>query len=157
MTTRFGNKMQATLLVASVLMVSACASIKAGDSNKSGATVADKADEATRTTIAKGKFETPPEIQLSSVKKSAESANSYSEAVPDTAHPSQLSSSRINQKEASVNVRSTPSAKSRSIAVLTAGQPIEVMETRDSWVRITWLKGDTVKQGWLKKAFVEGN
>jgi len=157
MTTRFGSRFRSTILIGSVLTLSACASVNSGDSVKSGATIPGKADDTTRTTIQKGKFENPPDIQLSSMNKAAHSGTMASEAAPDTAHPAKASTSRINQKEASVNVRSSPSAKSRSIAVLKAGQAIEILETRDNWIKITWQKGNSTKQGWMNKAFVEGN
>lgn len=157
MTTRIGSKIQTTMLLGSVLMISACASITTSDTNKSAEAVVGRTDEATHTTIQKGKFETPPEIQLSTVNKSAASGNSVSEAIPNATQTATASATRINHKEASVHVRHAPTAKSRSIAILKAGQPIEVLETRDSWVKITWQKGNAVKQGWLKKVFVEGN
>jgi uncharacterized protein YgiM (DUF1202 family) len=157
MTPRFGNTFQSTILFGTVLLLSACASVNTADSGKSEAIVAKKADDTTRTTIQKGKFENPPEMQMNSVNNAPDSANTPSETAPYSSHISKAGTTRINRKEASVNVRSTPSAKSRSIAVLKAGQAIEVLETRDNWVKITWQKGNSAKQGWMNKAFVEGN
>jgi uncharacterized protein YgiM (DUF1202 family) len=157
MTTRFGSTFQSTILFSTVLLLSACASINTTDSGNSGSTVVNKADETTRTTIQKGKFENPPEMQMTSVNNTTEHAITPSETSPYSAHTTKTGTARINQKETSVNVRSTPSAKSRSVAVLKAGQAIEVLETRDNWVKISWQKGNSTKQGWMNKAFVESN
>jgi len=150
MITRFNSKIQSTILIGSVLMISACASFKTGEA------IADKADGTTRTTIGKGTFETPPEIQQSSIKKGIGQNSTTSKAASDTPQASTATVTRINQKEPYVNIRSAPSSKSRSLAVLKGGHSLEVLETRDSWVKISWQKGDAVKQGWLKKRFVEG-
>jgi len=155
MTTRFGSKLQSTILFGTVLLISACASFNSADSGKSEATTARKADDTTRTTIQKGKFENPPEMQMSRMRTANETAKSTSQSAQDTSNTTRANTARINQKEASVNVRSAPSAKSRSIAVLKAGQTIEVLDTRDNWVKITWQKGNSAKQGWMNKAFVE--
>jgi uncharacterized protein YgiM (DUF1202 family) len=157
MPTRFGRKIESTILIGSILTLSACASVNTSDSGKKEATIAKKADDTTRTTIQKGKFENPPEMQLSGMNKTDEYANTSSETATYSAHTSKANATRINHKESSVNARSAPSAKSRSIAVLKAGQAIEVLETKDNWVKITWQKGNSAKQGWMNKAFVEGN
>jgi uncharacterized protein YgiM (DUF1202 family) len=146
-----------TILIGLFLTLSACASVNTSDPGKKETTKAEKADDTTRTTIQKGKFENPPEMQMNSVNNTPDSANTPSETAPYSSHTSKSGTTRINQKEASVNVRSTPSAKSRSVAVLKAGQAIEVLETRDNWVKITWQKGNSAKQGWMNKAFVEVN
>jgi uncharacterized protein YgiM (DUF1202 family) len=156
MASRFGSKIQLAILIGIVLVMSACASVKTGDSGNSAAVVSNKTDDTTRTTIVKGKFENPPEIQQSSPKKVSESDKYVSDSSPNSSRSTKANATRISQKEALVNVRSTPSTKSKSVAVLKAGQPIEVLETRDSWAKITWQQGDAVKMGWTKKAFVEG-
>ena len=146
MTTGLSRRIQSTLLIGSALMLAACASTKTGDAGKA---VEPVAGDTTRIIIPKGKFETPPEIQPASIKKASEAATSFA----DTAQ----ASARINQKEAFVNVRSAPSPKSKSIAVLKAEQPVEILESKDSWVKIAWQSGNARKLGWVKKVFVEGN
>ena len=149
MTTSFNSKIQSTILIGSLLMVSACASFNSGE------TIASKTDEAARIAIEKAKLETPPEPPAS-VTTVIEPVKTAPETAPDAAQAPKSAVARINQKEPLVNVRTAPSLKSRVVAVLKRGQSIEVLETKDSWVKITWHKGRAVKQGWLKKAFVEG-
>ena len=155
MTTRFACKLQSTILFGTVLFISACASFNSADSGKSDPTIARQANDTTSTTIQKGKFENPPEMQMSHMRTANETAKSASASAPDTSHTTEVNTARINQKEASVNVRSAPSAKSRSITILKAGQDIEVLDTKDNWIKITWQKGNSAKQGWINKAFVE--
>jgi len=154
MTSRFNSKILPTILIGSVLMVSACATVNPKE------TIANKTDEATRTTLEKGKFETPPvlntEPQPASVAKMIEPVKTASEAIPDAAQAPKTTATRITQKEKSVNVRTAPAIKSRVVAVLKRGQSIEVLEEKDGWLKVTWHKGNAVKQGWLKKIFVEG-
>ncbi len=149
MTFIFNRKIQSITLLGSVLLISACATIQSGE------TVANRTDQASRVVLEKGKFETPPELPASAVKV-AEPVNSAPAKVPDTAQPAQPAATHINQKEPLVNVRTSPSTKSRVAGVLKKGQSVEVLETKDNWVKISWQKGSAVKQGWLKRMFVEG-
>lgn len=149
MTTSFNNKIQSTLLLASVLMISACASLNTGE------TVADTTDQTARMAIEKGKIETQPEPPAIAAQM-IEPADTASVRAPENAQSAKSAVTRINQKEPYVNVRTAPSIKSRIAGVLKRGQSIEVLETKDNWVKISWHKGRAVKQGWLKKMFVEG-
>lgn len=148
MTNSFNSKIKSTILLASVLMISACASFNTGE------TIAGKTDQATSVAIEKGKRETlePPATAAQAI----EPVNTASVTAPDNSESAKPAVTRINQKEPYVNVRTSPSVKSRIVGVLKRGQSIEVLETKDNWVKITWNKGRTVKQGWLKKMFVEG-
>jgi uncharacterized protein YgiM (DUF1202 family) len=138
-------------------MISACASFKDNNSPKIAGTIANNTDGTTSTTIQKGRFENPPEIQLSSNKKGNESGDTDSQTATDTIAPPKTYISRVSLKEKRVNVRTAPSVKSRSIAVLKGGHSVEILETQDSWVKIQWQQSNTFKRGWMKKAFVEGN
>ena len=144
-----------------MLMVSACASFKTADSTKTGETIANTADDTTRSTIEKGKSVTPSDSagipQQSGAAKAGDPGNSATVAGRDTVQTSRVIMTRISPKEPYVNIRTEPSAKSRKIAVLKGGHSIEVLETRDSWVKVQWQKGNAVKQGWMKKSFVEAN
>lgn len=142
MTTSFNNKIQSTILLGSVLMISACASLDTG--------------ETTHTAIEKGALETPLETPPARAAQAIEPVKTASVAAPENSQPAKSAVTHINQKEPYVNVRTSPFVKSRVVGVLKRGQSIEVLETKDNWVKITWQKGRSVKQGWLKKMFVEG-
>lgn len=146
MITSFNNKIQSTILLGSVLMMSACASFNTGE------TIADKTDQATSVAIEKGKLETPLKSPVSAAIEPVNTASVTLENAP-SAKPAVT---RINQKEPYINVRTASSVKSRIVGVLKRGQSIEVVETKDNWVKISWNKGRAMKQGWLKKMFVEG-
>lgn len=150
MTTSFNNKIQSTILLGSVLMISACASFNTDE------TVAETTDQATRIAIEKGKLETPLESPPASAAKTIEPVNTATVTAPENAQPAKTRAAHINQKEPYVNVRTSPFVKSRVAGVLKRGQSIEVLETKENWVKISWHKGRAVKQGWLKKMFVEG-
>jgi uncharacterized protein YgiM (DUF1202 family) len=154
MKSRFCRKIQSTILFSSLLMLSACASTKTADSVTTAPPVPE---ETTRTTIAKGKFIQPPEIQQSEIPTTGKSGSSTSQAAPDSTQSTANNHARISRKEASVNIRNAPSAKSRSVAVLKAGQAVDVLEHKDGWAKITWQKGTVVKQGWMNKAYLEEN
>jgi uncharacterized protein YgiM (DUF1202 family) len=156
-TGRFGRRIQSTVLIGTVLIVSACASFNNNDSATTAGTITNNTDGTTSTTIKKGRFENPPEIQLSSMKKGNGPGDTDSQFSTDTITPAKSNIFRVSLKEKLVNVRTAPSVKSRSIAVLKGGHPVEVLETKGSWVKIQWQKGNTFKQGWMNKAFVEGN
>lgn len=125
-----------------MLMMSACASLDTG--------------ETTHTAIEKGTLETPLESPPASAAKAIEPVNTATVTAPENAQPAKSAVTHINQKEPYVNVRTSPFVKSRVAGVLKRGQSIEVLETKDNWVKISWHKGRSVKQGWLKKMFVEG-
>jgi len=154
MKSRFCRRIQSTIVFSSLLILSACASTKTGDSV---VTAPPAPEDTSRTTIAKGKFIQPPEIQQSEITTTGKSGSSNSQAAPDSSQPPANNHARISKKEASVNIRNAPSAKSRSVAVLKAGQAVDVLEHKDGWARITWQKGSVVKQGWMNKAYLEEN
>ena len=154
MSSRFGSMIQSTLLVGSVLVLSACVTTNSAETAKPDVTLTD---ETTRTVIAAGKFETPPEIQSASMTKMVSAVDTASQPASVGERTPGTTGTRISDKETFVNVRSAPSTKSRVLAVLKAGQKIQIQETRDSWIKISWQQGDANKQGWLKKIFVEGN
>ena len=149
MTIRFSSKIQSALLIGSVLMVSACAT------NNAGNTIASKPVDSP-TVPQKAKVAPPPEQPKPSAKKVTEPVKTVSLAPVVPAKVTKAAGIRISPKEKLVNIRSMASVKSRKVAVLEGGHPIEVLEKKDSWLKIKWQKGDVVKQGWLKKAFVEG-
>lgn len=154
MTARFSSIVHAARVLGSLLALSACATTTTVESVKPAEAVPS---DTTRTTIAVGKFETPPEIHPASMNKMLATENSTAQKAQEPDNAFGKSGTRINSKEAQVNVRFAPSVKSASLAVLKAGQAIQVLETKDSWVRISWLQGVTPRNGWIKKAFVEGN
>lgn len=147
------HKIQMAAILVSVLMLGACAATNRAEPVKSADVIPT---DTTRTTIAVGKFETPPEIHPVSMNKMLATENSTAQKAQEPDNAIAKSGTRINSKEAQVNVRFAPSAKSASLAVLKAGQAIQILETKDSWVRISWLHGVTPRNGWIKKAFVEG-
>lgn len=160
MTTILGSRIQSTLLIGSVMMISACAATKSGDAIKTGETIVGKTEETTLATSGKVALDAPIDKQPAGAKKVLEPGNTGSRTTPETPETTQAPKAavtRIKPKEPYVNIRSEPSAKSRSIAVLKGGHSIEVLETKDSWVKITWQKGNAMKQGWMKKSFAEGH
>lgn len=154
MTARFSSIVHAACVFGSLLALSACATTNSVESAKPAEAIPS---DTTRTTIAVGKFETPPEIHPASMTKMLAAEESSTKNTQEQDKAFGKSGTRINSKEAQVNVRFAPSAKSASLAVLKAGQAIQVLETKDSWVRISWLQGVTPRNGWIKKVFVEGN
>jgi uncharacterized protein YgiM (DUF1202 family) len=151
MTTRFSSKIQSVILIGSVLMVSACAT------NNTGETIANKTDDSAHAIPEKAKVAPPPEPQRPSAKKVIEPVKTVSAQAPVVAAPAAKATiAKITPKEQFVNIRGKASVKSRKIAVLNGGHSIEILEEKDGWLKIKWQKGDAVKQGWLKKRFVEG-
>lgn len=150
MTNRFNSRIQTTLLISSMLMVSACASFKSGE------TVANKADVASNVTLGKGKFETPPQIPQTNAAKVNETIKTAVETPPVTTPPSNPNNTRINSREPYVNTRTAPSARSRVVAVLKQGQEVEVLEKKHGWLKLKWQHGQSEKTGWMNKSFVEG-
>jgi len=150
MTIRFGGKIQSTIFLGSVLTMSACAS------NNSGASITNKTGETPRAAVEQGRPGTPAESPSPGAKRGSEPGKASAKADPDTAQAARGNATRINPKEPYVNIRSAPSLQSRTVAVLKGGHSLEVLEIRDTWMMVKWLKGDLVKQGWLKKRFVEG-
>ncbi len=154
MTARFSSIVHTVLVFGALLALSACATTNTAEPAKPAETIPS---DTTRTKIAVGKFETPPEIHPASMNKmlAAEESTAKKTQEPDNAFGK--FGTRINSKEAQVNIRFAPSAKSAVLAVLKAGQAIQILETKDSWVRISWMHGITPRNGWIKKTFVEGN
>jgi uncharacterized protein YgiM (DUF1202 family) len=151
MTTRIGSIIRSLLLIGSVLIVSACASTTPRE------VVANKTDETARVVIEKGKFDTPPALpQPAAPRPMMEPVKTASQTAQVTAQVSPANIARIHPKERSVNIRTSPSVKSRIVAKLKGGHSIEVLETRDNWLKVKWQKGAAVRQGWLKRRFVEG-
>lgn len=149
MASKLGRRIQTILFIGSVLIVSACATTNSKE------TIINKTDETARVTIEKGKFETPPPLtQPATPQPVIEPGKTVSQTEKDAAQAAKAT--RINPNEPFVNVRSAPSIKSRNIAVLKGGYDIEVLEVKDVWVKIKWMKGNAAKQGWLKKRLVEG-
>lgn len=145
MTTRFGSRIQTTILIGALLMVSICTSLKTSEATTG------KADDTTRVTIATGKFVNESEMigvlpSFSATKSAADD---------NTEDRDQADRETVN-REASVNVMSAPSLDSRTVAELRHGQAIKVLKAKDSWLKITWQTDNTLSQGWLEKAFVEG-
>jgi uncharacterized protein YgiM (DUF1202 family) len=130
MNSKLGKLFKSILFIGSMLMLAACATSNAG--GKTGATMeTEKPDSpAAQTTPAP-----PPEASKP--------------VIPAT-------TTKINPKEPFVNIRSAPSARSRILAVIKGGQLVEVLEVKNSWMKVTWRQGDVVKQGWLAKKFVIG-
>lgn len=140
------------LAVCALTVLSACATPQAVQPVNQPQPAAVPTAE-TRTVIAAGAYENPPDIppasmsrMLASDERTSASSNAFGS-----------SGSRVSGKEAHVNVRSAPSAKSAVITSLPAGKEIRVLETRDAWVRITWMDGVTPRNGWMKKTFIESN
>lgn len=157
MTTGLERTIQTAILIAATLLTSACAALQTGDSIKNAETIASKTEETTRTTIEKGAFENPPEIiQLSRKATAVEPLTNTPQSAADHVQVSKPALTRITPKEPYVNIRTAPSLKSRNVAILKGGHSIEILETQDSWVKVSWHKGNSVKQGWMKKAFAEG-
>jgi uncharacterized protein YgiM (DUF1202 family) len=154
MATRLGGKIRTLILIGSVLVVSACATSKTNEANTS------KTDETSSITIEKGKFEAPPEIkgapQPATSAVAVDPAKNASATAPDAGQAAKANITRVNTKEKLVNVRTAPSTKSRTLAVLKGGQTIEILETKQSWLKIKWQAGDVAKQGWMNRRFVEG-
>ena len=157
MTTRCNSSFQAALLIGSVLMVAACSTGTTTDAIKNGESIAaNQADSSARAAIEKGKPETPPELHPTGSLAATEPNTTAPPAAAETTQAPRASATRINHKERYVNVRSAPSAKSRVLAVLRDGHSVEVVETRDGWVKIAWHRGKAVHHGWMKNVFVAG-
>jgi uncharacterized protein YgiM (DUF1202 family) len=154
MTIKLSRRIQMAASIASLLILGACATTAPHEPVKA---VAQASEVSTQTTIAKGKFETPPEIHPASMTKMIAEEETTGKSAPEQDRSFGKSGTRINSKESQVNVRFAPSTKSAVLVVLKAGQAIQVLETKDSWVRISWMQGVTPRNGWIKKAFVEGN
>lgn len=149
MTSGFNRKIQATILIGSILMVAACASTKTGE------TIANQTDQAARIALEKGKLETLPEPTAGAAKV-VEPVNTAPVTALDGSQATKSAVARINQKEPLVNVRTAPTARSRVVAVLKKGQEVEVLENKYGWLKIKWKHGATLKHGWMNKSFVEG-
>jgi uncharacterized protein YgiM (DUF1202 family) len=140
------------ILIGSVMMVSACATTNTAE------TVANKTDEPSRVVLEAGKFENPPALpQSAATPPVSEPAKSAGEKANEVSQAPATTISRINPKERFVNIRTAPSSKSKIVAVLKGGHSIEILETKDSWLKVKWVKGDVVKQGWMSKRFVDAN
>jgi len=151
MITKVNRITLSALFIGSVLMISACANVKTTE------TVAAKTDETARVAIEKAGVETHPALQQPDSPIATEPVKSADEAITGTAQPPKAITSRIKSKEPFVNVRTAPSLKSRRLAVLVGGQQVEILDKKNVWVKVKWLKGNVVKQGWLKKRFVESS
>lgn len=154
MTTRFSSGVQSVILIGSALLITACATTNPETPVKTTEAVAES---SARTTLPKGKFSEPPDIHPATMTKMIAAEDSASNALPDHEQPFGKSGTRINSKESQINVRSAPSTKSAVLAVLKSGQAIQVLESKEGWVRISWMQGISPRNGWIKKTFVEGN
>lgn len=148
MATILNRNIRLMLLIGSVLMMSACTKVNTAD------TVAAKTDETARATMDKGKSDSS---QTGATPAATEQVNSADKAATVNTDLPKTVTSRITPKEPFVNVRKAPSLKSRPRAVLAGGQHVEILEEKNDWVKIKWQKGNAVKQGWLKKRFVESS
>ncbi len=152
MATILNRNIRLMLLIGSVLMMSACTKVNTAE------TIAAKTDETARATMDKGKSDTSHSLQQAGAPPAAtEQVNSADKAATVNTDLPKTVTSRITPKEPFVNVRKAPSLKSRPRAVLTGGQHVEILEEKNDWVKIKWQKGNAVKQGWLKKRFVESS
>ncbi|MBC7777159.1 MAG: SH3 domain-containing protein [Phycisphaerae bacterium] len=127
------------LLISSLAWISACASVKTGD------TTASRPEEPPRVLAEEPEPASGAKGPLSERQVSVEAAKSPKP--PRT---------RISPKERYVNIRSAPSTDSKTIAVFKGGHSLDILQIKDNWVKIQWNKGGMVKQGWLKKRFAEG-
>ncbi|MBT1071110.1 SH3 domain-containing protein [Pelotalea chapellei] len=152
MTTGFSSRTHLLLLACSILMISACTLNKG--------TMTSQADQMAGSAIEAGKSEAQSalvnEVQAVAQPKVVEPARAVAEEAPEVVQPPKAAVTRINSTERLVNIRTSPSAKARKVAVLKSGHSLEVLDVKDDWVKVQWLKGKTVKQGWVKKSFVEG-
>lgn len=154
MSSKICKKVPYMVLLGALLLVPACASTTTSTPPKPAEI---STDDTTRTTLAKGKFESPPEIHPSSMSKMVASESGSEQKGNEYTQASSSNGTRISSKEKQVNVRTAPSTKSAVLTVLKSGQAIQVLETRDTWAKISWQQGVTPRNGWIKKAYIEGN
>jgi hypothetical protein len=146
MTTSFNSKIQSSILICSVLMISACTFVKSGSTTAGAPGIPIEGSNP----------ETPPvsteEPQPASTARVTVRERQIS---PDSAQSPKPARTRITPKERYVNIRSAPSTEGKTIAVFKGGHSLHILETKDNWVKTQWSKNGIVKQGWLKKRFVE--
>ena len=159
MPSTFSCTTKSLIIVGSALLLAACG---AGTTIKPGETVAKNANEASRISLDKIPMETKPASpQSGSAQTIKESGNTITDAATKTSHPSDnvpttsaiITSIKANERL--VNIRTAPSVKSRVIATLKGGHSIEIIETKENWVKVQWRKGKSLKQGWMSKQFAE--
>ena len=150
MDTRLISRIQSLILIGCTVVISACATANTSE------TVVAKTDDSPRSAPEKGNVEPSPALPQSATPLVVTGPVKIVVEATEMAQPAKTITTRINPKEPFVNVRNAPSIKSRNIAVIMGGQTIEILEAKDVWVKIIWKKGEVVKQGWLKKRFVEG-
>lgn len=141
---RFSSRVKSAIVIGSVLLAAACASISTGEANTGNT------GDTTRITIAVGKF-----VNESEMIGVLPSFIDNTIAAQRTRDRNQADRETVNH-EAIVNVMSAPSLNSRTVAELRHGQAIKVLKAKDSWLKITWQTDNTLSQGWLEKSFVEG-
>lgn len=134
----FGRRLVATTIMVSTMVIALSTPFTQAEANTG------LLQEESRTVIGKGEFELPSDlVGLPQLLKA-----------PDES-PQSATSDRMAEPVALV--MSTPTGNGKTIARLKNGQRVQILQSKNNWLKIRWKSTDLHHQGWLKKAFVEGN
>lgn len=137
MSDHINSRITSSIRILAVLMTVACIFVAQSEANTD-------TEEITRTVIAKGEFEPPSDlIGLPQLLVASDDAGQ--------------STTTDNTSALSTHVMNAPTGKGRPIARLKHGQQVKVLQSKNSWLKISWKSNESWGQGWLKKSFVEGN
>ena len=153
METGFYRNLGLAALACSVLMISACATVKPEESVSDNATAVTLDTSRSAAAEAEGKFTKAAE-QVDSAKP-AEQVKAATSASTDKINSEQNITAKISRNEKRVKIKSAASNKSRTIARLHGGKKIEILEEKGSWLKIRWQEKDKVREGWSRKEHID--
>jgi len=140
-------------LACSVLMISACATIKPEEA------VNAKAGEVTQETSRKATTETGRVIGTTTNRtetvKPGEQNVTATQVSNGKTDSQQNITAKIIKTEKSVQIKSAASNKSRTVARIKGGKLIEILEEKGNWLKIRWQEKDKTREGWSRKEYVE--
>lgn len=149
----FYRKIVLVVLASSVLMMSACATVKPDEavSGKTGVMTQD----ASRNVAAETDVKLAKAADQTDTVNAAEQAKAVTQVSTDKADGQQNITAKISQKEKRAKIKSAASNKSRTIARLQGGKRIEILDEKGNWLKIRWQEKDKVREGWVNKQYID--